>query len=140
MIFESVNQISRKDEFLEKIQIYERLVEVFAERLNLTIDTIKDSNSDIVDELSNIGVITRADDVSTLRSILNKDYSHFISCVAFYLTHKKEMGSTLDKLSNKKRHELQEKEHPRRGAAGQEGSAARRLQRPSGQNDPRRYQ
>lgn len=110
MIFESVNQISRKDEFLEKIQIYERLVEVFAERLNLTIDTIKDSNSDIVDELSNIGVITCADDVSTLRSILNKDYSHFISCVAFYLTHKKEMGSTLDKLSNKKRHELQEKE------------------------------
>jgi len=32
MIFESVNNITSKDEFLEKILIYIRLVEVFAER------------------------------------------------------------------------------------------------------------
>ena len=35
MIFESATNITNKDDFLEKIHIYIRLVEVFAERNNM---------------------------------------------------------------------------------------------------------
>lgn len=110
MIFESVKNISNKDIFLEQIQIYERLVEVFAERNTLIITPIVNCNDGIIGELFNIGVISNIDDICELKHVLGKDYSHFISCVSFYLSHQKEMGSLLDRLSNKKRHELQLKE------------------------------
>ena len=45
MIFESVNNITSKDEFLEKILIYIRLVEVFAERNKFVIPTNIELNS-----------------------------------------------------------------------------------------------
>lgn len=40
MIFESVNNIKNKEEFLEKILIYIRLVEVIAERTHSSMPTI----------------------------------------------------------------------------------------------------
>ena len=45
MIIESVNCITSKDEFLEKILIYIRLVEVFAERNKFVITTNNELNS-----------------------------------------------------------------------------------------------
>lgn len=107
MIFESVKNISNKDEFLEKIQIYERLVEVFAERNKLAIPVIKSSNQLIEDELLNIGVILDKCETDILNNILRKDYSHFLSCVSFAISHNSDMGDLLDKLSNKRRKELQ---------------------------------
>lgn len=110
MIFETINNIKSKDEYLEKIHIYIRLVEVFAELKNLSIPTINKYDTEIEEELVNIGVIYSDDDVDKLKSLLNKDFNHFISCVSFYLSHQDEMGTLLDKLSNQKRHELQVKE------------------------------
>ena len=41
MIFEKVTQLTSKDEFLEKILIYIRLVEVIAKREHLIVDKNK---------------------------------------------------------------------------------------------------
>lgn len=110
MIFESVTNMTSKDEFLEKILIYIRLVEVFAERNNMAIDTIQSSQLGIASELINIGVIGDQADLAELKKVLKKDYSRFISCVGFYILHQGEFGSILDKLSNKKRSLLQQQE------------------------------
>lgn len=110
MIFESVRHITSKDEFLEKILIYIRLVEVFAERNKLVITNTNDVNKSIIEETIKIGVINGSDDIPELKSVLKKDYSRFINCVSFYLDHQKEFGNLLDKLSNEKRKKLQEKE------------------------------
>ena len=110
MIFETVTHIVNKDEFLEKILIYIRLVEVFTERHGFMIQPENIPSDDVIQEMVNIGVIERHDDVSELKAVLKNNYIRFISCVAFYLAHQSSMGTLLDKLSNKKRHELQEKE------------------------------
>lgn len=110
MIFESVKNIASKDEFLEKILIYIRLVEVFAERNKLVIQTNTNIDDSLVKELINIGVICNEEEISELKSILKKEYSRFVNCVGFYLNHQKDFGSLLDKLSNEKRRKLQEKE------------------------------
>lgn len=110
MIFESVNHITDKNSFLEKILIYIRLVEVYAERMGLTIPIIYNSTTEIEEEMFNIGVISESDEMPLFKSLLKAEYSRFISCVSFYLTNKQGMGTLLDKLNNKKRKELQEAE------------------------------
>lgn len=107
MIFESVKNITSKDEFLEKIQIYTRLVEVFAERYKYSIPYLNNPTPEIEVEMVNIGVVKNSDEISELKTALKEEYNHFVSCVGFYLIHQEEMGNLLDKLNNKKRHEIQ---------------------------------
>lgn len=110
MIFEPVDNITKKDEFIELIRLYIRLVEVYAERNCRTIPISKGPTSEVIDELFNIGVISSPEDISLLRTVLGAYYSHFIDCVSFYVLNKSSMGTLLDKLNNKKRKELQQKE------------------------------
>lgn len=110
MIFESVEHIINKDSFLEKLYVYIRLVEVFAEQNKYAINTIKDADDAVVAELVDMGVVKGIDGVEKLNKLLKQDYSRFISCVRFYLEKKELFGTLLDKLSNKKRKNLQEKE------------------------------
>lgn len=110
MIFESVKNITSKDEFLEKILIYIRLVEVFAERNMLVIHPNINIDNSLVNELIKIGVICYKEELEDLKGLLKKEYSRFISCVCFYLNHQKDFGPLLDKLSNERRRKLQEKE------------------------------
>lgn len=110
MIFESVNKITSKDDFLEKILIYIRLVEVFAERNGLVVEDVKEIDSTITSEMENIGVIECEDDIESLKRLLKKEFSRFVRCVAFYLSHKSMMGTLLDRLSNQKRRILQEQQ------------------------------
>ena len=110
MIFETVRNITNKDEFLEKILIYIRLVEVFAERNGLVIKSTNKSSSDVLSELKNIGVISCDEEYSELKSVLKKEFIRFISCVSFALSHKEQIGTLLDKVSNAKRKELQKRE------------------------------
>lgn len=110
MIFESVNKITSKDDFLEKIMIYIRLVEVFAERNCLVVEDVKEIDSTITSEMENIGVIECEDDIESLKRLLKKEFSRFVRCVAFYLSHKTMMGTLLDRLSNQKRRILQEQQ------------------------------
>ena len=110
MIFEKVTKITSKEEFNEKILIYIRLVETIAKRDNLDIPVIKSPSSEVLKEMQDMGVIDEVNDLELLKKVIKRDYTRFLSAVAFYLSHKKLYGNQLDKLSNKKRKELQIKE------------------------------
>jgi DNA (cytosine-5)-methyltransferase 1 len=108
MIFETVSQIRNKEEFLEKILIYIRLVEVIAERETLLIPAIEQPSDAIVSELKDMGIVDSDKDLHLLKKIVGVNYSRFISAIGFYLSNRGLYGNLLDKLSNKKRKSLQE--------------------------------
>lgn len=109
MIFESVSHITQKDEFLENVSIYIRLVEATAERNGLLIDTESISDA-VIAELKDMGVITHEEELLLLHKLLGNSYSHLIICVSFYLNHKELFDHTIGLLNNKKRAEAQKRE------------------------------
>ena len=110
MIFEGVEHIRKKDEFLEKILIYIRLVETLAARDALHIDSITSPSIEVVNEMIDMGVIESVEDTPLLKKVAGDLFVRFISSVSFYLNNKSLFGSLLDKLSNKKRKSLQQEE------------------------------
>lgn len=108
MIFEKVTNITKKDEFLEKILIYIRLVEVLAEREGMVVPQIETPSDTVVSEMVDMGVISSGEDIKQLKKMVGANYIRFISSVDFYLENKKLYGDLLDKLSNKKRSLLQQ--------------------------------
>lgn len=110
MIFKAVTELADKTDksfFEEQILVYIRLVEVYCEKNGL-INQANDVEVNI-EELKNIGVIKSAYEVDTLKHFLGKNYSRFIQAVNFAVENKYSMGDLLDKLSNKKRKEMQKK-------------------------------
>lgn len=110
MIFENIQHISSKEEFLEKILVYIRLVEVTAERNNLTIPSDVEVSGNLVKELISIGIIVNKEDVAELQKLIKPLYQRFVCCVDFYLHNKKIFGGILDRLNNSKRKEMQSAE------------------------------
>lgn len=110
MIFESVKNIQNKEEFLEKILVYVRLVEVIAERNKLGVPISEHVSEAMASEMQDMGVITANDELTLLKTTLKEGYVRFLSALNFYLQNKQLFGDLLDKLSNKKRYELQEEE------------------------------
>lgn len=110
MIFESVGHLISKEEFIEKILVYIRLVEVLAERENMNIPIVSIPSVDMITEMKDMGVIFSEEDISLLSKLLSNNYERFLSALSFYLTHLQLYGNQLDKLNNKKRKELQKKE------------------------------
>lgn len=107
MIFENINNISSKDEFLEKVLIYIRLVEVVAERNSYVLPSDSVINNDVINELISIGILSESNDITKLKIVTKDLYQRLINCVNFYLDHKEAFGGLLDKLSNSKRRNLQ---------------------------------
>lgn len=107
MIFENINNISSKDEFLEKVFIYIRLVEVVAERNSYVLPSDSVINNDVINELISIGILSESNDITKLKIVTKDLYQRLINCVNFYLDHKEAFGGLLDKLSNSKRRDLQ---------------------------------
>lgn len=110
MIFECVGHITNKEEFTEKILVYIRLVEVLAERENISIPKETIPSVDMIKEMKDMGVIQSEEDLTLLKKITAGNYDRFLSALSFHLTHQQLFGNLLDKLSNKKRKELQKKE------------------------------
>lgn len=110
MIFESVSHLISKEEFIEKILIYIRLVEVLAKRENLYIPKVSTPSDEMIIEMKDMGIISTDDDIKQLQKSIKDIYDRFLSALSFYLTHKQIYGSQLDKLNNKKRRILQKKE------------------------------
>ena len=108
MIFSTVKNISNKDEFLELILVYIRIVEVIAEK-NKTVITNATLSDSIILEIKDMGIIDNMEDLTLLKTITKDLYGRFINCVWFYITNKKMFGNQLDKLSNKKRKQIQDK-------------------------------
>lgn len=88
MIFEKVTQLTSKDEFLEKILIYIRLVEVIAKREHLIVDTIKSPSSNSVIEMKDMGIIENDEDLELLSRVLGNYYPQFVSAIELFLSHK----------------------------------------------------
>ena len=110
MIFEGVTHIKNRDEFNEKILVYIRLVEVLAERESNIIPPISIPSTEMISEMIDMGVINTKDDISSFKEVTGGYYYRFLSSLAFHLSHKALFGNLLDKLSNKKRKEIQDKE------------------------------
>ena len=110
MIFEKVTQLTCKEEFVEKILIYTRLVEVIAERENHFASNTPSISPEMIEEMKEMGIIENEGDLEPLKKVLGHYYIRFVFAVGFYLSHKSLFGNMLDKLSNKKRKEIQEKE------------------------------
>lgn len=110
MIFESISHITNKEDFLEKILIYIRLVEVLAERENICIPKVSAPSVEMINEMKDMGVISSQEDIKLFKKTVSVYYFRFLSSLSFYLTHKVLYGNLLDKLNNKKRYKLQVKE------------------------------
>lgn len=103
MIFKKVTNIQNKEEFLELILIYIRLVEVIAERDKKIIPLLEKPSEEIISEMVDMGMIESEEDLKLLKKTIGQNYIRFISSVGFYLNNKELYGDQLDKLSNKKR-------------------------------------
>ena len=110
MIFESVTRLSSKEEFIEKILVYIRLVEVLAERESISIPRVSDPSREMIVEMEEMGIISSDEDIKHFKKIVGDNYDRFLSALSFFLMHKQLYGNQLDKLNNKKRKELQGKE------------------------------
>lgn len=108
MVFESITKISNKEEFLEKILIYIRSVEVIAERYGFVPLKKVPITDDIISEMISMGVISSKKDLPALKSLIKSLYHRLLSCVDSYLQNKEHFGTLLYRLSNSKRKELQE--------------------------------
>ncbi|MCD8290401.1 MAG: DNA cytosine methyltransferase [Prevotella sp.] len=108
MIFENVKFITENKEFLEKVLLYIRIVEVIAEKNKLNIfPTYSQMDIGTIQEIEDMGIISSEADLTQLKAILKENYFRFISCVNFFLLNKNLYGELLDKLSNKKREIIQ---------------------------------
>jgi len=113
MIFtpDRLNDRVYKDQFIELISVYVRLVECFAEKNQLTVPYTAKTDASVVAEMQSMGVVDTTTSVEKLRMVLDSElFQRFQNAVSFYIEHKREMGTLLDKLSNSKRKKLQDKE------------------------------
>ena len=113
MIFtpDRLNDRVYKDQFVELISVYVRLVECFAEKNQLTVPYTARIDAAVEAEMLSMGVVDSTTSIEKLRMVLDSDlFQRFQNAVSFYLEHKREMGTLLDKLSNSKRKKLQDKE------------------------------
>ncbi len=108
MIFTPVNKIDNKDEYLEKILVYIRIVEVIAERNKDVVPEATMSDA-VIDEIIDMGILCSREDIILLEMFLKNEYIRFVNSVSYYLIHRKLFGNLLDKLSNKKRKLIQER-------------------------------
>lgn len=109
MLIEAVKNITNKEEFKEKVLIYIRLVEVTAECVGLAVPVSESPEKDeFVSELSEIGFVETKEDLDVLKHTLGTAiYGKLINCAAFVLANQGLFVNVFDKLSNKRRLEIQ---------------------------------
>lgn len=108
MIFKSVSRLENKTEkafFLEQIQVYRRLVEVFCEKNHRKLQA--HVNPGYAEELINMGVIEKEEEIRELKAFTKKMYQDFEEAVNFVIENREMTGALVDRLSNLKRHQMQ---------------------------------
>ena len=107
MIFNNISNISAPTEkafFIEKVQIYARLVEEYCASHNLLIV----EGTDVVDEFISMGVILNEGEVAVLKSTLGDFYTRFQNAVFTVKTHREQLFPIVNKLYNSYRANLQQ--------------------------------
>ncbi len=108
MIFKNVSDLNNKTEvafFLEQMQVYIRLVEVFCEKNAVVLDA--SVNEVPIEELKRIGLISTDSDVPELRRVANDLFDDFISAANFVSKHQDVMRDHIYRLYNSERFLLQ---------------------------------
>ena len=102
-----INNFKKKKKFLEKINIYIRIVEIIAEYFHLEFDNNNYKfypNTLLRLKELNISNSNFKNDNKLLINTLKKNlYQKFISAVNFDIKYKKEIGTSLDKLDHSRR-------------------------------------
>ena len=109
MIFKNVNELSNKTEtafFVEQIQVYVRLVEVYCEKNGMELEM--NTKEMPIEELKKIGLVNGENDLPELKRVTGNLYDKFIAAAQFAAVHRSDMGGCLDKLYNSERAKLQE--------------------------------
>ena len=118
MIFIPISKLETKTQkafFLEQIQVYVRLVEVFCQKNKQPLEVENkqllepENNGRYVAELQDIGVIETQDEIQKLQAFLGEFYPKFRQAVWFVMENREQVGDLLDKLYNSKRKEIQRK-------------------------------
>lgn len=111
-MFKSISKLqnrSERDLFRELVLVYSKIVQEMCARGGKTfqVEHFKVIPPEIIDELFDIGVIDREQDILEFKKELKGLSDTFFSAVKCYLSDKHFFGSTLDKLNNAKRKEFQ---------------------------------
>ena len=112
MFFNSVNELTTKEDkrfFVEEIEVFTRLIEVYCEKNNLNNNEDSILTPEVYNELMDIGVINTRSDIDELKKILKKKYDLFIKAVKFTVNNKNDVYDTIWKLYNSERKIVQEK-------------------------------
>ena len=108
-----IRNTKNRKSFLEKINIYIRLIEVFADSLNIKFDNNNYKvNPDTFVRLSELKILSSKlkDDNKLLIKLLKKNlHQKFISAINFNIKYKKKIGNLLDKLDPSRRKTIQKK-------------------------------
>ena len=111
MIFKNVTSISNNSEkrfFIEQIEVFTRLIEVYCEKNNITNAEDSTLTSEVYNELIDIGVINSRSDIDELKKLLKKKYNPFIKAVKFCVNNKEDVYDTIWKLYNSERQKAQQ--------------------------------
>ena len=113
-MFNRISEIkdsSSKKKFIEKILLFNRLVQVFAQKKIISLNIDYDVNDEIVfKKLTDFNIIESSTELKELENILKKDlYIEFLESVKFTIINKSILDSTFDKIDFQKRKKIQEK-------------------------------
>jgi DNA (cytosine-5)-methyltransferase 1 len=115
-MFQNISTLNKKDKsfFIEKVNLFIKLINAFAVKNNLKISTNNNELSiQTIERLKQLEIFDSGSKeeqkqlLSTLKSSL---YNEFISAINFNVEYKKEIGNVLDNLDPSKRKALQKKE------------------------------
>jgi len=104
-----IKDINNKKFFIEKVMLFNRLVQVFAEKNNISLEACSDGNEIFVlKRLVELNIIESYNELKELEKILKKDlFNDFILSVKFTTVYKDKLDNTFDKLDTQKRKQLQ---------------------------------
>lgn len=105
-----IKDVNTKKFFIEKVILFNRLVEVFAEKNNMSLEVCNDENDVfLIKRLVELNVVESHNELKELEKLLKKDlYKDFIASVKFITIHEDKLDKTFDKLDFQKRKQLQE--------------------------------
>lgn len=111
MIFKRVTELDKTEKrfFIEQVEVFIRLTEVFCEKNHINNNEDSVLNPDVYKELVEIGPVKSRPDIDELRKVLKKNYDPFIKSVKFCINNKKEIHDTIWRLYNSERKKAQQK-------------------------------
>ena len=113
-MFKNINKIENKRKkkfFIEKVNLFIKLIKVFAKRNNL-VDSLRDSeiSNNTVKRLKELEIIESKNELNQLKKVLKIPiYEEFITAINYNIKYQKEIGDLLNNLDPSKRKVIQKK-------------------------------